>query len=65
MNSIRMEAGKPPLFSPNLFLYSLSHHALHDITAGDSRGCQGINLQSGKPVPSVIPIPYCILQCHA
>lgn len=53
-----MEAGKPPLGFLNPFLYSLGQHALQDITDGGSKGCQGINLQTGQKVPGVIPIPY-------
>lgn len=58
LNSVRMAAGKSSLGFLNPFLYFLAQHALHDITEGAAQGCQGTNLQTGQPVPGVIPIPY-------
>jgi tripeptidyl-peptidase I len=42
----------------NPFLYLLGFTALNDITAGGSVGCNGINTQSGQPVPGGSIIPY-------
>ena len=58
LNSARMEAGKPSLGFLNPFLYFAGQTALHDITEGGSKGCDGTNLQSGQPVQGVKPIPY-------
>lgn len=58
LNSVRMEAGKPSLGFLNPALYFAGLKGLHDIAEGGSRGCQGVDLQSGKTLPGAGVIPY-------
>lgn len=58
LNDARLRAGKPALGFLNPFLYSVGFAGLNDITAGAAKGCNGINLQTGQPVPGSTPIPY-------
>jgi tripeptidyl-peptidase-1 len=57
LNDARLRAGKPALGFLNPLLYSLGSKALNDITAGGSVGCDGINPQTGQPVPGASIIP--------
>ena len=41
----------------NPLLYGLGAPGLNDITKGGSDGCNGIDLQSGSPVPGASIIP--------
>lgn len=58
LNDARLRAGKPALGFLNPFLYLLGFTALNDITAGGSVGCDGINPQTGQPVPGASIIPF-------
>ncbi|KAI9642590.1 vesicle formation at the endoplasmic reticulum [Ciborinia camelliae] len=58
LNDARLKAGKPALGFINPLLYALGSSSLHDITAGGSVGCNGINGQTGLPVPGGAIIPY-------
>ena len=39
-------------------VYSIGYTGLTDITGGGSLGCNGIDLQTGMPVPGASIIPY-------
>ncbi|KAF7935098.1 uncharacterized protein EAE98_003143 [Botrytis deweyae] len=58
LNDARFKAGKPALGFVNPLLYLLGKGALNDITGGASVGCNGVNGQTGKPVPGGAVIPY-------
>ncbi|KAB8298595.1 hypothetical protein EYC80_000774 [Monilinia laxa] len=58
LNDARLKAGKPVLGFINPLLYKIGTSALNDITGGGSVGCNGVNGQSGQPVPGGAVIPY-------
>ncbi|THV48737.1 hypothetical protein BGAL_0230g00030 [Botrytis galanthina] len=58
LNDARFKAGKPALGFVNPLLYLLGKGALNDITGGAAIGCNGVNGQTGKPVPGGAVIPY-------
>ncbi|GIC90514.1 S53 family peptidase [Aspergillus udagawae] len=58
LNDARLRAGKSTLGFLNPLLYSILAEGFTDITAGASVGCDGINPQTGKPVPGGGIIPY-------
>lgn len=58
LNDARLRAGKPALGFLNPFFYLLGFTALNDIAAGGSVGCDGINSQTGQPVPGASINPY-------
>lgn len=58
LNDARFRAGKPPLGFLNPWLYAIGFTGLTDITGGQSVGCNGINGQTGAPVPGGSIIPY-------
>ena len=51
LNDARLRAGKKQLGYLNPWLYDIGFKGLTDITAGGSVGCNGINGQTGQPVP--------------
>jgi len=57
LNDARLKAGKPTLGFLNPFLYLVGKKGLHDITAGISTGCNGVNGQTGAPIPGGGIIP--------
>ncbi|CRG89939.1 tripeptidyl-peptidase I [Talaromyces islandicus] len=58
LNDARLAAGKPALGFLNPFFYFLGYKGLNDITLGQAVGCNGINGQSGEPVPGGGIIPW-------
>jgi tripeptidyl-peptidase-1 len=58
LNDARLRAGKPAMGFLNPFLYGLKSGILTDITAGSAIGCNGINSQSGQPLPGGGIIPW-------
>jgi tripeptidyl-peptidase-1 len=58
LNDARLAAGKPALGFLNPFFYFLGHKGLNDITLGQAVGCNGIDGQSGQPVPGGGIIPW-------
>ncbi|KAH2247872.1 vesicle formation at the endoplasmic reticulum [Aspergillus fumigatus] len=58
LNDARLRAGKSTLGFLNPLLYSILAEGFTDIIAGSSIGCNGINPQTGKPVPGGGIIPY-------
>ncbi|KAF7939315.1 uncharacterized protein EAE97_007395 [Botrytis byssoidea] len=58
LNDARFKAGKPALGFVNPLLYLLGKGALNDITGGAAIGCNGVNGQTGTPVPGGAVIPY-------
>ena len=58
LNDARFRAGKPALGFLNPWLYAIGFEGLTDITGGGSVGCNGINGQTGKPVPGGSVIPF-------
>ncbi|KAF6233137.1 hypothetical protein HO173_008681 [Letharia columbiana] len=58
LNDARFRAGKPPLGFLNPWLYAIGFTGLTDITGGQSVGCNGIDGQTGAPVPGGSIIPY-------
>lgn len=57
LNDARLAAGKPTLGFLNPFLYFLGYQGLNDITGGQSVGCNGVNGQTGAPVPGGGVVP--------
>ena len=51
MNDALFRAGKKPLGFLNPFIYQYGVKGLTDITGGASVGCNGVNGQTGQPVP--------------
>ncbi|KAH8689154.1 tripeptidyl peptidase A [Talaromyces proteolyticus] len=58
LNDARLAAGQPALGFLNPFFYDLGYKGLNDITLGQAVGCNGIDGQSGKPVPGGGIIPW-------
>ncbi|CAD6592610.1 MAG: hypothetical protein ASARMPREDX12_006921 [Alectoria sarmentosa] len=58
LNDARFKAGKPALGFLNPWLYAIGFTGLTDITGGQSVGCNGINGQTGAPVPGGSIIPF-------
>ena len=58
VNDALLKDGKPVLGFLNPFLYSNGLSGLTDITGGGSVGCNGINGQTGQPVPGASIIPF-------
>lgn len=58
LNDARLRAGKSTLGFLNPLMYSILAEGFTDIIAGSSIGCNGINPQTGKPVPGGGIIPY-------
>jgi tripeptidyl-peptidase-1 len=58
LNDARLAAGKPALGFLNPFFYFLGYKGLNDITLGQAVGCNGIDGQSGEPVPGGGIIPW-------
>ena len=57
LNDARFKAGLPAIGFLNPWVYKYGKEFLVDITLGRSRGCDGINHQSGKVVPGAAKIP--------
>jgi tripeptidyl-peptidase-1 len=61
LNDARFRAGQPSLGFINPLLYAaaaLRSPGIVDVTRGAALGCQGVNLQTGRPVPGAGIIPY-------
>lgn len=58
LNDARLRAGKSSLGFINPLLYIIGSGALNDITGGGSVGCNGINGQTGAPIPGAGIVPY-------
>ncbi|KAK2009217.1 Pro-kumamolisin [Colletotrichum eremochloae] len=58
LNDARIRAGQPTMGFLNPWLYKRGFKGLTDVTAGGSKGCSGIDLQSGKPVEGAGVIPF-------
>ena len=58
LNDARLRAGKSSLGFLNPWLYTVGFLGLTDITAGGSVGCNGVNGQTGQPVPGASVIPF-------
>jgi len=61
LNDARFRAGKPAIGFANPLLYALAaakNPGITDITQGGSKGCSGVDLQSGQTVPGAGVIPY-------
>jgi tripeptidyl-peptidase-1 len=58
LNDARFRVGKGPLGFINPLLYAIGFTALNDITGGGSVGCNGVNGQTGAPVPGGGIVPY-------
>ena len=59
LNDARLRAGKPAMGFINPWLYGdAAGKALNDITLGGSRGCHGVDLQSGVKIPGAGHIKY-------
>ncbi|KAF2836705.1 subtilisin-like protein [Patellaria atrata CBS 101060] len=57
LNDARFKLGKPALGFINPWLYSSGYKVLNDITGGRAGGCNGVNYQTGQPVPGGAIIP--------
>lgn len=58
VNDARLRAGQPVVGFANPWLYSAASQLFNDVTAGQSQGCNGTNLQSGRNVTGGGVIPY-------
>ena len=58
LNDARLKAGLPSMGFINPWLYQSGSQFLVDIVGGGSRGCDGINHQTGKSVAGAAKIPY-------
>ncbi|TAQ91180.1 hypothetical protein B7494_g567 [Chlorociboria aeruginascens] len=58
LNDARLRAGKSALGFINPLLYAIGFAALNDITGGSAVGCNGVNGQTGAPIPGGSIIPY-------
>jgi tripeptidyl-peptidase I len=60
LNDARLRAGKKPLGFLNPWLYKTGYTGLTDITSGAGVGCDGVNGQTGEPVPGggIVPGAY-------
>ncbi|KXL43435.1 MAG: hypothetical protein FE78DRAFT_152318, partial [Acidomyces sp. 'richmondensis'] len=61
LNDARFRAGKPAIGFANPLLYALAaskNPGITDITHGGSKGCTGVDLQTGETVPGAGVIPY-------
>jgi tripeptidyl-peptidase I len=58
LNDARFRAGLPSMGFINPWLYDSGNDFLVDIVGGRSRGCDGINHQTGKRVAGAAIIPY-------
>ena len=58
LNDARLRAGKPALGFLNPLIYSIGYLGLTDITGGGSVGCNGVNGQTGQPIPGASVIPF-------
>ncbi|KAM0334167.1 hypothetical protein ACHAQA_001187 [Verticillium albo-atrum] len=58
LNDARLRAGLPTMGFINPWLYGGGAEALLDVVDGQSKGCAGVDLQSGKPVPGAGVIPW-------
>ena len=51
LNDARLRAGQPTMGFLNPWLYGAAAGALTDVTEGASRGCNGVDTQTGMEVP--------------
>lgn len=58
LNDARLKAGLPSMGFINPWLYDSGSQFVVDIVGGGSRGCDGINHQTGKSVVGAAKIPY-------
>jgi tripeptidyl-peptidase I len=58
LNDARLKAGLPSMGFINPWLYQSGSQLVVDIVEGASRGCDGINHQTGKSVVGAAKIPY-------
>ena len=63
LNDARFRANKTSLGFLNPFLYKTGAAALNDITGGAAVGCNGINGQTGQPVPGAGIVPGAAWNC--
>ncbi|MCJ1328981.1 hypothetical protein MMC10_005658 [Thelotrema lepadinum] len=57
LNDARLRAGQKQLGFLNPLLYSSLYKGLTDITGGQAVGCNGVNGQTGQPVPGAGIVP--------
>ena len=58
LNDARFKAGLPQLGFLNPWLYPEGFKTLNDITGGAAFGCNGLNLQTGRPYNGSGIIPF-------
>lgn len=58
LNDARLKAGLPSMGFINPWLYQSKNQLVVDIVGGASRGCDGVNHQTGKSVAGAAKIPY-------
>ena len=58
LNDARLKAGKKSLGFLNPLIYGGGYKGLTDITNGSAVGCNGINGQTGQPVPGGGIVPF-------
>jgi tripeptidyl-peptidase I len=56
IDDARLRAGKPTMGFINPWLYERGYKGMQDITNGSAKGCQGIDLQSGRSVKNAAVI---------
>jgi tripeptidyl-peptidase-1 len=58
LNDARLKAKKPTMGFLNPWLYAQGNSFLTDVTKGNTRGCSGVNFQTGMRFTGAGIIPY-------